>query len=125
VLPHLQVGIIAFGPRLLKNEPGAGVRFMTACLKAVRQYQQGKTARNLEILRKATGLDLELLKQASWAYIRDDGRPNIESLMDFQRWAKKRKLLDAEVESGRVWEPRFTDEANRILGASEKQSDGL
>jgi NitT/TauT family transport system substrate-binding protein len=125
VLPNLQIGIIAFGPRLLKKEPDAGVRFMTAYLKAVRQYQQGKTARNLEILRKATGLDLELLKQASWVCIRDDGRPNIESLMDFQRWAKKRKLLDAEVESGRVWEPRFTDEANRILGASEKRSDGL
>jgi NitT/TauT family transport system substrate-binding protein len=125
VLPNLQVAIIAFGPRLLKKDPGVGVRFMTAYLKAVRQYRQGKTARNLEILRKATGLDLELLRETNWACMRDDGRPNIESLMDFQRWAKKRKFLDAEVESGHFWEPRFTDEANRILGASGKQSDGL
>jgi hypothetical protein len=29
------------------------------------------------------------------------------------------------VESGSFWEPRFTDEANRILGASGKQSNGL
>ena len=47
------------------------------------------------------------------------------NVADFQRWAKKRKFLDAEVESGRFWDPRFTDEANRILAASEKRSDGL
>jgi NitT/TauT family transport system substrate-binding protein len=125
VLPNLQIGIIAFGPRLLKKEPDVGVRFITAYLKAVRQYRQGKTPRNLEILQKTTGLEMELLKRMNWARIREDGRPNLESLMDFQRWAKKRKFLDAEVESGRFWDPRFTDEANRILAASEKRSDGL
>ena len=60
---------------------------MVAYLKAVRQYNEGKTGRSLDIVAKATGLERELLTEACWPRLRDDGRTNIESILDFQSWA--------------------------------------
>jgi len=70
---------------------------MIAYLKSMRQYNQGKTERNLKILAKYTGLDQELLKICCWPSLRNNGQINIESMIDFQQWALKKGYLDKEI----------------------------
>ncbi|HUM02579.1 MAG TPA: ABC transporter substrate-binding protein [Thermoanaerobaculia bacterium] len=115
-LPEGQLAAIYFGPGLLERNRDAGRRFMVAYLQGVRQYNRGKTPRNLDILVSATGLDRELLKEACWQPIRGDGRINVESVLDFQRWAVRRGALDAVVPAERFWDPSFVEEATRVLG---------
>jgi NitT/TauT family transport system substrate-binding protein len=116
VIPDFQFGFIVFGPNLLEKNPDAGRRFIVAYLKAVRQYNQGKTERNLEILAKHTGLDRELLTQACWSSFRDDGQINVQSVLDFQAWAVEKGYLDSPVTADQFWDPSFVEYANQVLG---------
>jgi NitT/TauT family transport system substrate-binding protein len=118
VIPDFQHSIIVYGPNLLVKNPEAGNRFMVAYLKAVRQYNEGKTPRNIEILAKHTGLDEELLTDCCWPAIRADGRINCESVLDFQRWAIERGLLDDLVTKEQFWDPHFVEHACGILDIS-------
>lgn len=120
VIPDFQTSVMVYGPTLLDENPDAGRRFMIAYLKAVRQYNQGKTERNLEILAKHTGLDRELLTQACWSSFRDDGQINVQSVLDFQAWAVEKGYLDSLVTEGQFWDPSFVEYANQVLNTSSQ-----
>jgi NitT/TauT family transport system substrate-binding protein len=100
---------------LLDQDPEAGKRFMTAYLKAVRQYNQGKTERNLDILAKHTELDRELLRRACWPVMRDDGQVNLQSLIEFQSWAQTKGLIDRPVTADQLWDASFINHATQAL----------
>ncbi len=76
-------GVITFGPNLLEKNPQVGERFMVAFLKAVRQYNQGKTERNLEILSKHIELDREFLLKSCWPPMRSDGVLDVQRVLGF------------------------------------------
>jgi NitT/TauT family transport system substrate-binding protein len=115
VVPNYQHLVTVYGPSLLDENPEAGKKFMAAYLKAVRQYNQGKTERNLEILARGTGLDKELLRKACWPSVRGDGQIDLSSLIDFQNWGMKRQFLDRVLTSDQVWDPTFVDYARQML----------
>jgi NitT/TauT family transport system substrate-binding protein len=117
VVPDAQFVLVLYSPNLLGEDPDAGKRFMTAYLKAVRQYNQGKTKRNLEILAEHTGLDQALLEEACWMAIRNDGTINVESVLDFQDWALEKGYIDNPVTEDQFWDPSFVEYANQVLGA--------
>lgn len=123
IIPDFQFSFILYGSRLLDKNPEAGKRFMVAYLKAVQQYNQGKTERNLDILTKFTRLDRELLKEARWAQIRNDGRINVKSVLDFQTWAVEKGFLDIKVTEEQIWEPGFVEHACKILNIPTRSSD--
>lgn len=116
VLPDIQLAFVIFGPNLLEKNPDAGKRFATAYLKAARQYAEGATERNLEIVAKHTELDRALLSQACWAAISQTGRINAEGVIGFQNWAVKKGLLDTAIGESQFWDTRFVDSANETLG---------
>jgi len=116
VCPDLQIAGIFLGSNLLDERPDKGRRFMLAYLKAVQQYNQGKTERNLEILARHTELDRELLEQVCWPSIRSDGRINVQSVLDFQAWAVEKGYLDSSITEGQFWDPSFAEYANEVLG---------
>jgi ABC-type nitrate/sulfonate/bicarbonate transport system substrate-binding protein len=118
VIPDFEYASIVYGPTLLDENPEAGRRFMIAYLKAVRQYNQGKTERNLEILAEHTGLDQEFLRQACWPAIRGSGQINVQSVLDFQAWAVEKGYLDSPVAKDQFWDPSFAEYANEVLGVS-------
>lgn len=120
VIPNFQWAFVLFCPTLLEEKPEVGRRFMVAYLKAVRQYNQGKTERNLEILAEHTGLDRELLMQACWPPIHDDGQINVESILDFQAWAVGKGYLDGVVTEEQLWDPSFVEYANQVLNTSSQ-----
>lgn len=115
VLPGAAWGMVIFGPSLIEDHPDAGRRFMAAYLMAVRQYNQGKTERNLDILEAATGLERELLVQSCWPPITQDGRLDIESVMKFQDWAVQMGYLEEVASEEQFWDSRFIEYANDIL----------
>jgi len=115
VMPEMQYSLIAYGPRLLEEEPELGRRFMVAYLRGVRQLNQGKTERNLQILEATTGLDREELRSLCWPTFRDDGQINTESLIEFQAWILDRGLIDEPVSEQQFWDPSFSAYANQAL----------
>ncbi|MFO7958043.1 MAG: ABC transporter substrate-binding protein [Candidatus Brocadiia bacterium] len=125
VVPGGQIGAICYGPRLLREEPDIGRRFMVANLKGVRQYNRGKTERNLDILARHTGQDRELLERLCWPNMRDDGMLNVDSVTDFQSWAAERELLDRRLEPEEFWEPAFVQHAAGALGADVTKGESV
>jgi NitT/TauT family transport system substrate-binding protein len=117
VIPGFQLTVIAYGPTLIDENPDAGKRFMTAYLKAVRQLNEGKTERNLDLLAEFTGLDREVLEQTCWPSTHPDGQINVQSVVDFQSWALENGYLDNPVTEEQLWDPSFIDYANEVLGA--------
>jgi len=115
VIPDFQFGTTMYGPNLLEKNPDAGNRFMVAYLKGIRQYNQGKTARNLQILAKHTRLKEDLLKQACWSQVSNDGRVNVQSVNAFQNWAKAKGYLDELVGKDNFMDPGFIEYANQVL----------
>lgn len=105
-VPDGQLSVIGFGPRLLQDAD-LGRRVALAFLEGVRQYQTGKTARNVEILAKYTKLEPELIDRMCWPTIASDGSANLESIMAFQEWAVTRGLLDAVIAPDGFWDGRF------------------
>jgi NitT/TauT family transport system substrate-binding protein len=120
VLPDFQSGFISYGPSLLERNTDAGRRFMVAYLKGVRQYNLGKTERNLEILAKATGQDRGLLQRMCWPAIRNSGQINVRSVLDFQSWAVKKGYVDRPVSEEVLWDPSFVQYATEQLGQSRR-----
>ncbi len=120
LLPDGQFSVLLFGPALLEQDPEAGIRFMTAYLRAVRQYNSGKTERNLEILAARTGLDRRALEATCWIPMRDDGRIDAPSVAALQGWSTGRGLLDRELALDELWEPRFVAAASRRLEEREQ-----
>jgi NitT/TauT family transport system substrate-binding protein len=116
ISPGAQLAAVTFGPNLLERNREAGRRFMVAYLQGVRQYNRGKTVRNVAAISKETGLDPELVRETCWQPIRADGTINVESVLDFQRWAVRRGALDAVVPTEKFWDPSFVEEAVKVLG---------
>lgn len=95
VAPDFQVGVMLFGPTLLEKDRQLGERVMRAYLRGLRQYNEGKTERNLDIIAKATELDPELLKASCWPAMRSYGTMiNADSLIEFQQWLVEKGHLD-------------------------------
>lgn len=114
--PDFQFLIVVYGPRLLREDPEAGRRFMLAYLEAVRQYNEGKTERNLALLERRLGIDRETLMHSCWVPIRADGRINAESLLQFQAWARSKGLVERPLGVEEFWDPRFARQAAQELG---------
>jgi NitT/TauT family transport system substrate-binding protein len=120
MVPNFQYAVIFYGPSLIEKNPDAGKRFMTAYLKACRQYNEGKTERNIAIIAKHTGLEPDLVREACWSSIRTDGRIDVESVFEFQEWCVEKGWLDSVVPKDRLIDTSFTVHANRVLGDSSQ-----
>jgi NitT/TauT family transport system substrate-binding protein len=120
IVPDSQFAVVLYGPTLVQNNPELGKRFMVAYLRAIRQYNQGKAVRNLDILAQYTGLDQDLLRTACWPTLHDDGSINFDSLVDFQKWAIEKGKLDNIVPKEQFWDARFIEYANQNLNRSSK-----
>lgn len=110
-----QAGLVLFGRRLLQDEPDLGHRFMRAYLRGVRQYNEGKTPRNLEIMQKYTRLPQDVLKEMCWERISRDGVVREDGILPFLQWAREAGYLEGDVPVSRWWNPAYVEAANRAL----------
>lgn len=116
VIPDFQFGAIVYGPSLLEQNPDAGQRFMVAYRQAVKQYNEGKTDRNLEIIAQYTEQEIAFVTETCWPPLRADSFVDLESISDFQTWAVASGDLDALLEPSAFWDPTFLEQANEQLG---------
>jgi len=112
--PYLS-SILAFGPRLIHENPDIGIRFLAAYLKGVRKYNEGKTEENLQLLVEKTGEDIDLLREACWVPIREDGWIDFTYVDPFQQWSLEMGHLDSTITEDQYWDPSFLDAATELL----------
>lgn len=112
VAPGLQISAVAFGPRLLEQDPGIGVRFLAGYLSGARRFAEGKTPGNMAAIAALTGLDPELIEATCWPAIPADGRVDTTSVQAFQRWAAGKGYLDRVLDVERWWDPSFLERAD-------------
>jgi NitT/TauT family transport system substrate-binding protein len=115
VVGSLQYGVIAFGPNILNDNPELGERFLAAYLKGVKQYNEGKTDRNLEIISEATGETIDNLKSGCWPAIREDGSVDFQAINGYQQWSLDKGEIDNLVSEEQFWDPRFIEKAFELI----------
>jgi len=119
IYPGYTSGGVVFGPSLLGDNRDLGERFMVALVKGFRQYINGKTDRNLQLVSEFTGLDEELLGQVCWEASAWDGRPYMPGVIDYQDWAVANELVDSPISSEQFWDASFLEHALQVLGPAE------
>lgn len=120
LMPNSESAVMLYGPKLLGDNADVGNRFMLAYLKAVRAYNEGKTERNIEILNKYTKLPPELLEKMCWPALHPDGTINIESVMDFQKWAAAKGLVKTPATREQLFDTGFAEYAGKQLGPAQE-----
>lgn len=93
-LPGYQWSVLAFGERLLVKERDTGLRFLRAWHRAVEQFREGKTDRNIAILSEGTGQTPEVIRAACWPTFTADSRLNWPSIDAFQKWAVQKGFME-------------------------------
>lgn len=111
IVPNLQSAVVAFGPRLVEEDRELGERVMAAYLDGVKQYNEGATERNVEIMTEATEVDSGLLEEACWPAVADDARVDLPSMLETQEWAVAEGLQDEVIPAERFWDGGFIDAA--------------
>lgn len=98
VVPSYVSGVIAFGPRLLVDEPELGDRFLRAYVRGLEQYNLGKTDRNVEVLAEATGQSAEELRAMCWTPMPADGSVPLDAMDEAIEWAVTKGLVNGPID---------------------------
>lgn len=106
---------IVYGPNLLDKKPNLGIRFMRAYLKGCKQYREGKTQRNISIIKKYIGLDEGILAAIDWPVIRPEGILDSEIIKKYQDWALKKKYITEEINVDSMIDFNFIERAREVI----------
>ncbi|MHA2216756.1 MAG: ABC transporter substrate-binding protein [Candidatus Hodarchaeales archaeon] len=115
VLPDFQLLHIMYGQNLLEKDPELGKRFMVANLKSVRQYNEGKTDRNIKIIQEYTDLERDIIERSCWPHFYSDGHLNVESVLKIQEWGHDNGYVDELLTEDQLFDLSFIEYANEIL----------
>jgi hypothetical protein len=118
VSPFL-ISVLAFGKRLMVDDPDLGVRFMAAYLKGVQKYNEGATEENLKLISEISGEDVELLKSACWIPIPLNPRIDFEAVVPFQNWLFEEGHLDALITEEQFWDPSIIEAASDLINEGD------
>lgn len=113
--PGLSASVIIAGPKIIDN-PDVAQRFSIAYLKAVRQYLEGQTPRNVELAVELTGLSSDLVNDICWGDSSPNGTVNVDYFMDYQNWQMERGYLEEVVDPDQFYDPSFAEYAVEVLG---------
>ncbi|MBX3014601.1 MAG: ABC transporter substrate-binding protein [Caldilineaceae bacterium] len=115
--PNLTASVITFGARPLA-EPEIGRRFARAYMQAVRQYNEGKTERNVALVAAYTKFEPAFAAEICWAAVSPDGTFNVDSIQAYQSWLQEQGLLDQLLDPAEFIDTQFIEAANQALGAT-------
>jgi NitT/TauT family transport system substrate-binding protein len=104
-----------YGPVFLDKDPELGRKFMVAYLEGVRQYNEGKTERNLEILSNYTHLDRDLLKRSCWLPIDPSGDLPRKPVRDYIDWIYENKKITKNPTDDQLFDMSYVNYANGVL----------
>ena len=115
VVGDFQTSVLAFGKKLLVDDPDLGARFLAAYMKGVAKYNEGKTEHNLQVLAEKTGLDIEEIRNSCWLPISEDGIPQYDSIVPFMDWAVRENFLEHAITEDQFWTPDPLEKALQLL----------
>lgn len=121
IAPGHQNTFIVYGKRLLRDDPELGRRFMRAYLHGVRQYNAGKTDRNVAIISRLTKLPPDIIRNSCWPAVASDGRIDPKAVQPFLDWALAQRYLDRPIATATWWNPTFVDDANHTRVKSRRR----
>jgi NitT/TauT family transport system substrate-binding protein len=104
-----------YGPAILDKDPELGRRFMVAYLQGVRQYNLGKTERNVEILSNYTNLDHDLLQRSCWLPIDPSGDLPRKPVRDYMDWMYANNQTTQNLDDNHVFDMSYVAYANGVL----------
>jgi NitT/TauT family transport system substrate-binding protein len=113
--PGFQWSVMSFGKKLLRDDPEAGVRFLTAYRRGVALFSEGKTPSNLERLERLTQEDRKILEESCWPSFPADLRPNMASVLAYQQWALEHDYLDETATLAQLWDSSFVVASDSAL----------
>jgi ABC-type nitrate/sulfonate/bicarbonate transport system substrate-binding protein len=104
-----------YGTTFTDTNPELGGRFMVAYLQGVRQYNQGKTDRNIEILANYTHLDRDLLVQSCWVPIGESGEIPRQPIREYMDWMYANDKIPQKVDEDQLFDMSYVTYANIVL----------
>jgi NitT/TauT family transport system substrate-binding protein len=104
-----------YGPAFLDRDPDLGRRFMVAYLEGVRQYNLGKTERNIEILSNYTHLDRDLLERSCWVPVARNGDLPRQPVRDYIDWMYANKEISLNPDDDQVFDVSYVTYAEGVL----------
>jgi hypothetical protein len=110
----LIASVVTYGSKMLEN-PEVGGKFALAYIKASRQYMEGKTQRNVQLISDFTGIEKELVERVCWSFVPIDGNINVDSIMEYQQWLIENELIDKLLKSEQFIDTQFKDFALKTL----------
>jgi NitT/TauT family transport system substrate-binding protein len=116
IVPDYTFAALRYGPTILDGRPEVGERFAVAMLQAIRQFNRGKTARNLDIVQRASGLSPERVAASCWPVTDDDAHVDAAIFRGYQEWNVSRGFTDRVLPDGELVDHRFFDHASAVLG---------
>ncbi|TAK13776.1 MAG: hypothetical protein EPO32_04180 [Anaerolineae bacterium] len=114
-LPGASYANILFGKHLRIDDPELGQRFMVAYLKAVRQYMEGPTPRNIELIAQVTELEPEFIQRVCFPTIRLDGWMDYAATVSYIQWELDADRISVFNTEEQFWDSRFVDFASSQL----------
>lgn len=117
VAPGEPIAFLFYGPNLLDRSPEVGRRFMVAYLRALRQYVQGPTDRNVRVVAEYTKISSDVVRQGDWFPMYADGHVNINAIRRFQDWLYDLQLIGVRMPVTTLVDPSFQAYAAEALAA--------
>ncbi|MBC7814180.1 MAG: ABC transporter substrate-binding protein [Burkholderiales bacterium] len=115
IVPDGSQGGLFIGPTMLNRDDDLPVRFLTAYLQGIRQFNEGPTERNLEILAPILEQEPESLAEGCWISMRHDGEVYIDPVIEYQQWSYEQGEVDAIVPVEEFYDPTYIQAANERL----------
>jgi NitT/TauT family transport system substrate-binding protein len=124
VVPGQEVAVILYGPKFIEEKPDVARRFMTAYVKALREYNDAfakkdaaKRAEVVEILVKNTPVkDTALYDRMIMPGLDPNGKVGVESLEQSQTWWLGKGSQTTRADLTRIVDNQFVDWAIQQLG---------
>lgn len=113
-----------FGPSILDKNPALGKKFMVAYLKGVRQYNQGKTPRNLAIIGNYTGMDADILNQSCWWPIADNAVYPTAPVREYLDWLIANKKITQDIDENQLVDMSYVQYADGVLRNTTPRGNG-
>jgi len=79
------------------------------------KYNEGKTEENLQAIADLTGEDIDLLQQACWPAIRNDGWIDFSALEPYLQWNIETGQMDFTITEEQFWDPSILEAALELI----------
>jgi NitT/TauT family transport system substrate-binding protein len=124
VMPYQQISAINYGPSIIRDNPTLGHAFMLAYLKGVREYNRafttgaGRAEVVAAIAQHSTVRDPAIVDAMVPAGLNPDGRLNLESLIEDQRFYMEKGTVTTPIDMAQFVDHSYVDAALAVLGPS-------